>query len=60
MENIMKHYNKAKAMWRGYARMDWDEFEIRVKCMYAYARHQNLLQNDDIIIKNIIKMYNLL
>lgn len=57
MENIMKHYNKAKNMWRGYTCMNWDEFEVRVKCMHSYVVNYGLLESDNIIIKNIIKMY---
>lgn len=57
-ENIIRHYRKAQNMKRGFVPYNHIEYEIHVKVMYFHIRYNGLMESNDQIIKNAIRMYS--
>ena len=56
-KNFMKHYKRAQAMRRGFVLFNCDEYEIHVKSMYSYIAYAGMLESNEQVVKNALRLY---
>lgn len=56
-EQIVKHYRKAQNIRRGLVAFDYAEYEIHIKCTYSYIVYYRLLDSNEQMIKNALRLY---